>query len=72
MRIRHRGKRGIYTAEFGHNGQHQKRSLRTADQRVARRRAVELEAELASGEYAAPDAGETPALRSQAFWTRAS
>ncbi len=54
VRIRPRGKRGIYTAEFWHNGQHHKRSLKTANGRVARQRAVNLEAELASGEYATP------------------
>ena len=54
VRIVARGKRGIYTAEFWHNGKHQKRSLKTADLRHARKRAALMEAELATGVYAAP------------------
>ena len=49
-----RGKRGIYTAEFWHNGRHTHRSLKTANQKIARQRAIRLETELAAGDYAAP------------------
>ena len=49
-----RGKRGIYTADFWLNEVHQRRSLKTANFTVARQRAIKIEAELATGEYAAP------------------
>ena len=49
-----RGKRKIWTAEFFHGGQHRHRSLKTANQKIARQRAMILEAELAGGDYAAP------------------
>jgi integrase len=50
VRIRPRGKRGIYCAEFWHSGQHCRRSLKTANFEIARRRAVELEHALAAGQ----------------------
>jgi len=52
--ITRRGKRGTWTADFWHNGQHRHRSLKTANVKVARQRAMRLESELATGDYAAP------------------
>src|SRR4051794_19466289 len=52
--IRRRGKRGTYIAEFFHHGEHRKRSLKTSNKEIARRRAIDLESELAGGEYARP------------------
>lgn len=49
--ITRRGKRGRYTAEFHHNGQHRRQSLRTSNRREATNRAVQLAAELAAGAY---------------------
>lgn len=49
-----RGKRGIWTAEFWHNGQHRHRSMKTANLKIARQRALLLESELAGGEYVVP------------------
>lgn len=49
-----RGKRGTYVADFWHAGQHKRRSLKTASLPHARRKALQLEAELAGGNYAAP------------------
>jgi integrase len=49
-----RGKRGIWTAEFWHHGQHRHRSMKTADFRTARQRAMRLDIQIADGEYAAP------------------
>jgi integrase len=54
VHIAPRGKRGIWTAEFHHGNQHRHRSLKTANLKVARQRAMALEVELASGDYAAP------------------
>jgi integrase len=53
VQIRPRGKRGIYTAEFFHNGHHRRRSLKTTRLDIARQRAIKLEADLAVGEYKA-------------------
>ena len=49
-----RGKKGIWSAEFYHAGQHRHRSLKTANLKIARQRATILEGELAGGDYAAP------------------
>ena len=46
-----RGKKGIYTADFWHDGQHRRKSLRTPNLKVARQRAVKLEAALLDGNY---------------------
>lgn len=46
-----RGKQRIYQAEFWHDGQHRRKSLKTRNRRVALRRALEIEASLASGEF---------------------
>ncbi len=46
-----RGRRGVWTAHFHHNGQHRKRSLKTSNQEIARKRAILLEAELDTGDY---------------------
>ena len=54
VHIAPRGKRRIWTAEFHHAGQHRHRSLKTANLKIARQRAMVLEAELATGDYAAP------------------
>jgi integrase len=49
-----RGKRGTYCADFQSNGRHIRRSLKTANMKIARQRAIKLEADLAGGEYTAP------------------
>lgn len=49
-----RGTRGIWTASFWQSGQHRRRSLKTANRKVARERAMKLEVQLGDGEYAAP------------------
>jgi hypothetical protein len=46
-----RGKKGIWVAEFWHNGQHCRRTLKTANKKFAHQRAVQLEAALANGTY---------------------
>jgi integrase len=48
-----RGKRGIYCAEFSINGRHTRQSVKTSNLKIARQRAIQLEADLAGGEYAA-------------------
>jgi hypothetical protein len=50
-----RGKKKIYCADFWDNG-HRRRSLRTANKKIALQRAATLEAELASGHYQSPAA----------------
>jgi integrase len=50
--IRPRGKKGIFVAEFWHDGQHRRRSLRTTNKRVARTRAAALEHQLSQGQLA--------------------
>lgn len=47
--ITKRGKKGIYTAEFSSNGRHCRRSLKTPNLKVAREKAVKLEAALSAG-----------------------
>jgi integrase len=49
-----RGKRGIWTAEFHRHGQHRHRSLKTANVKIARQRALLLEVELVTGDYSPP------------------
>jgi integrase len=49
--IRRRGKRGLYTAEFWHDGQHHRRALKTANKKVATQRAIAIEHELSRGEF---------------------
>jgi integrase len=46
-----RGKKGIWVAEFWHNDQHCRRTLKTSNKKIAHQRAVQLEAVLASGTY---------------------
>lgn len=47
--IYRRGKKGIYTADFSYRSSHGRRSLRTTNFRVARRRAMELERKILDG-----------------------
>lgn len=49
-----RGEKGIYTADFHHNGKHCRRSLYTNNLKVARKRAVELERQILNGEPVVP------------------
>ncbi|MFV1964009.1 MAG: tyrosine-type recombinase/integrase [Pirellulaceae bacterium] len=56
-----RGKKGIYTAEFHHNGQHCRRSLKTGNQKVARQRAIELEQQIKEGGLDKPKSKGKPA-----------
>jgi len=44
-----RGTKGIYTADFHHNGKHCRRSLNTSNLKVARKRAVEMERQIKDG-----------------------
>ncbi len=46
-----RGIKRIYTAEFWHGGQHRRRSLKTSNFKVARQRAIKLEADLQDGRF---------------------
>jgi integrase len=52
--IYQRGKKKLWHADFCRNGSHSRKSLKTADKRVAMQRAIQLEANLASGTYQAP------------------
>lgn len=54
--IRKRGKRGQYVAEFWHEGENRRRSLKTADRTIATRKALQLDADLLAGSYAVPKA----------------
>ena len=47
--IQRRGKRGIYQADFHWEGEHIRRSLKTANTRTARSRALELERHMQEG-----------------------
>ena len=49
--IRRRGKKRIWTAEFHHTGDHCRKSLKTANLKIARRRAARVARELELGEY---------------------
>ncbi len=46
-----RGKRGIYNADFWHQQEHCRLSLKTRNLRLARQRALALELQLATGEF---------------------
>jgi len=46
-----RGKKGTYTADFHHDGQHCRRSLRTSNLKIARQRASQLEREILDGTF---------------------
>ena len=49
-----RGKKKTYYADFHHNGRHSRKSLKTKNFQVAKKRAIKLEAELIDGEYKPP------------------
>lgn len=49
-----RGKKGIYSLDFWHEGQHRRRSLKTNNRKVAAERARKTLAQLDQGTYAAP------------------
>lgn len=51
VRVRSRGKKGIYTADFWHDGKHHRRSLKTRNLKIARQRALKFEAQLLDGSY---------------------
>ena len=53
-----RGKKNIYTADFWFQGQHRRRSLGTSNLKVAKSRAIKLEAELGAGVLTQPDKGK--------------
>ncbi len=46
-----RGKKRIFCADFWHDGKHRRQSLRTRNFKVARQRAIKLEADLQEGQY---------------------
>lgn len=50
--IYQRGKKKIYVADYWSGGQHCRQSLETANLKVARERAIKLEAELSNGQLA--------------------
>ncbi|MBI3410994.1 MAG: site-specific integrase [Planctomycetes bacterium] len=54
VRIYKRGKKSIWCADFWRDGQHCRQSLKTANEKVARQRALQLEVELATGSYHQP------------------
>jgi integrase len=49
-----RGRKQIWCADFWHDGRHGRQSLRTRDRKVALRRAVQLELDLAAGTFRQP------------------
>ena len=49
VKIGRRGKKGIFHADFHHDGRHCRLSLKTRDLKEARRRAIKLEAQLLDG-----------------------
>jgi integrase len=51
VKLRRRGKKDTWVAHYHHNGQHRKRSMKTSNRQIAHKRAIILEAELASGDY---------------------
>lgn len=55
-----RGKRGTYTADFHHNGEHCRRSLKTSNLKVARQRAMTLERQILDGKIMPPKAYVAP------------
>jgi len=63
--IYRRGRRGIWTAEFSQHDKHCRRSLRTANKKVAVRKAIQLENELSCGmlKPAAPATAITDAIK---------
>ncbi|MFH1268865.1 MAG: tyrosine-type recombinase/integrase [Planctomycetota bacterium] len=50
VRIYPRGKKKTYCADFWYDGRHQRRSLKTRNLKVARQRAIQLEAQLIEGD----------------------
>jgi integrase len=50
VRIYPRGKKKIYCADFWYDGKHQRRSLKTRNFKVARQKALQLEAQLLAGD----------------------
>ena len=51
VRIYPRGKTQIYCADFWYDGKHQRRSLKTRNRKIARQKALQLEASLLEGEF---------------------
>jgi integrase len=62
-----RGKRNIWTADFFENGRHQRQSLKTANKKIAIRRALMLESKLASGTYQPPAPATTISAAKQQY-----
>jgi integrase len=54
VRVYPRGKRKTYTADFWYDGRHHRRSLKTRNFKVARQKALTLEAQLQEGDYQTP------------------
>jgi integrase len=50
VRIYPRGKKKIYCADFWYDGKHQRRSLKTRNLKIARQKALQLEAQLLAGD----------------------
>ena len=50
VRIYPRGKKKTYCADFWYDGKHQRRSLKTRNLKVARQKALQLEAQLLEGD----------------------
>jgi len=51
VRIYPRGKTNIYCADFWYDGKHQRRSLKTRNLKIARQKALQLEAQLLEGDF---------------------
>lgn len=49
IKLWRRGKKGIWTAEYWHNGKHHRKSLRTRNQKVAEKEATKLAARILEG-----------------------
>jgi site-specific recombinase XerD len=54
VKLRRRGKKKVWTAEFHFNGHHRYRSMKTANLKEAKRRAQKLAVELDGGVYRSP------------------
>jgi integrase len=67
VKIYRRGHKKIWNADFWWRGEHHRKSLKTRNEKEARRRAVQLEAELSGGEYRPRQQATTETLGSTTF-----
>lgn len=67
VQLRKRGRRGIWTAEFHHDGQHRRKSMKTANLKIAQDRAIKLANDLSDGSFRKPVATRPPLLIADAI-----